>query len=128
MAFRMDDSKINATRAFINTWLKDPTIYCASCSSDFKGELCCGEPHLTNRMKRVADLVEANREQQANQLNRYASTKAKNMRRSLSIPAELLRDLESYFKSQYQEPFLSNLKETRAFMKAFPQFCIAKVV
>jgi len=128
MAFVMDDSKVNATKAFINTWLKDKTVYCAACGSDFKGRFCCDNPHLTDRVKRVTDLMEANQEAKDNQLNRFASTKDKHMRRSLSMPAELLRDLESYFMSQYQEPFLTDQKETRAFMKAFPQFCIARVI
>ena len=128
MTFKVDSSKMNATKAFINTWLKDPTVYCASCGSTFRGELCCEEPYLTDRMTRVTGLMEANQEAQAEQLNQFASTKNKNMRRSLSMPTELLKDLESYFMSQYEEPFLADQKETRAFMKAFPQFCIARSI
>ena len=128
MAFVIDNSKMNAVKAFINTWLKDKTVYCAACGQDFNGTGCCEAPHLTDRATRISEFIQANKEEQALQLNDYGASKDRNMRRAISMPAELFRDIETYFKSQYGEKFLDNKNEVRDFMKMFPQVSIARRV
>ena len=115
-------SKMEAAKAFINTWLKDKTLYCANCSRKWKEVRCCEAPYIVDNFTRVADFTQALKEQRSMLDNEFGASKGKNMRYSISMPAELMRALQKYFGTMYNEDFLVDKKEANEFMKMFPQF------
>lgn len=130
---KMTDSKMKATRAFINMWLKDPTLFCVNCGKryfrriDKHGKIhpCCNEPRIIDNWQRTSEFIAANNDTRATLVNEFACSESKAMRWSIRMPAELMRALQKYFHKEYDEEFLVDVKEGRQFMKEFPQFCIA---
>ena len=118
-------SKMEATSAFINTWLKDNTTYCANCGTPagMRVTQCCEAPHITDKWQRIADFISANKEERMHLAKSTGASKSGSMRMSIRLPYELLKDLQDYFKNVHGEEFLVDKAEGRAFMKAFPQFC-----
>ena len=117
------NDKLMAAKAFINTWLKDPKKYCACCTKTYEnGKRCCNDPYIVDNMKRTMDFCQALKEHKDALDNEFGSSHSKNMRFSISMPAELMRALQRYFGENYGEDFLVEKKEGRRFMKMFPQF------
>lgn len=132
MAFKQTTNKITAAKAFINTWLKDETIYCGNCdenwNADFhKFESCCENPQFGRNKDHVRGIAKQNKETIELNKNDYGSTDDKSMRVGASIPPRLFRDLEQYFK-KHGDKFLETPKDLHAFLKAFPVFKVCKKV
>lgn len=123
-------AKMQEVRAFINdVWLKDPRKFCAACGKTmFKSRKspCCPNMYIVDNIRRVQDFVALNKEDKQSMFNEFGSSKEKNIRYSLRMPAELMRALQKYFFSKYGEEFLVDVAEGRAFMKEFPQFTMAE--
>lgn len=122
----LTQSKIQAIRAFINLWLSDNTIYCNSCGDIFNAEMwqhgpCCENPQIGRNLDHAMYVMKIVKEKKRDSLNRYGSNKNMTMRSCVSLPARLLRDLETYFRG-YGEKLFNNDKEMQDFMRAFPQF------
>jgi len=129
MAFKKTSNKMVAARAFINTWLKDPTIYCNWCGQIYREKVtCCENPQLGTNKDHIRGLIRQNKYRQEDARDEFSSTNDKSLRLGLSLLPSLLHDLEAYFKSQYDEKLFENTTELRAFMREFPQFCIARRV
>lgn len=122
-------SKMDAIRAFINLWLKDPTWYCNSCGKKFGiGGVpkppfdCCEEPQVGRNMDHTRGVMKQNAEIRKSRSNDFASTPGKDMRWGISLPPVLMNDLERYFRNTYDEKLFENREELHKFMKEFPQF------
>lgn len=119
---------MNAIRAFINEWLKVPTLYCNNCGMNyFDGMKCCDDPQIGNNRQVVEALILQNKDIRNSTLKDTAASLGNNMRFGISMPPKLLNDLERYFK-QYNEKLFNNKKEMRLFMKHFPMFCIPEKI
>lgn len=60
MAFVKTTDKMTAVHAFVNTWLKDPTLYCNNCGQDYMS--CCNTPRPVLK-KQAIHSEERNEEQ-----------------------------------------------------------------
>ena len=130
MAFIRTTDKWTAVHAFINTWLKDPTIYCNNCGQKFIGEgyECCDNMQRgTNKSYTIA-LLQQNKVRQQTRLNDYASNEKKNFRLGVSMLPSLVDALEKYCKATMGEKLWNNDAEFIQFMKRFPMFRVAKKV
>ena len=132
MAIKQTSSKAVAIQAFINTWLKDSTIYCGNCdenwNADFhKFESCCDLPQFGRNADHVRGIAKQNKETMELMKNDTGSTDDKSLRYGASIPPRLYRDLETYFKS-HGEKFLDTPNDLHAFLKAFPVFKVCNKV
>ncbi len=123
MAIEKTSDKMIAVKAFINTWLKDPRVFCAACGKTYKGIQCCPNMYIVDNKKRLVDFVQANKESKELLFHNTGKSKGGNMRSAIRMPAELMRALQSYFRQTYNETFLSDKKEGRKFMRTFPMFC-----
>jgi hypothetical protein len=124
--------KWTAVQAFINTWLKDQTLYCNHCGMLFDKNFfpCCENPQVGSNIDHTMGLIKQNKEMSKMRLNEFASTKKKTMRWGVSIPPKLLHDLEKYLKSTSgdDEKLFNNNKELHQFMRRFPVFKIPEKV
>lgn len=127
-------NKIDAAKAFVNTWLKDPTFYCNYCGLDYHpspvdtgegvyDQLCCESPEIGRNIDHTRGCVKQNQEKQKELIKNTGANKDDTMRHGLSMPPRLYQDLKKYFGT-YDEKFLDTPKELHEFMRAFPQFCI----
>jgi len=127
--------KMQAIRAFINTWIKEPTLYCNTCGTRYTGMrgkwVCdskyCSNPQIGTNMDHTYGVMKQNkmvREEMLN--NEFGSSASKSLRYAVSMPPQLLKDLEAYFRSQYDEDLFDDKHVLRRFMREFPQFCIAR--
>ena len=136
MGFLKTTSKWKATKAFINVWLKDKTRYCSHCGTTFfdnfdeenKWIPCCEEPQIGDNSQHTAGVIKENQMIKKSRAKDTAATASGHMRLGLSLPPALLIDLEIYFKKNYNEKFLNDIKEMRAFMREFPMFTICKKI
>jgi len=133
MAFVNTYNKWEAARAFINTWLKDKSIYCNYCGLPYNPKdvteeghwiKCCEDPQIGRNIDHTIGVIKQNKELRKIQNNSTASTKSKAMRYALSMPPSLYRALNDYFLKMYKQKIFDNTKELRTFMKEFPAFCI----
>lgn len=131
MAFVKLTNKIDASRAVINTWLKDPSLYCNNCDLDSKyflaTESCCENPQIGRNIDHMMGGIRQNKVLREIAENDYGSTKDKSLRFAVSMPPRLLRVLEDYF-AKHGEKLFTDKKELHEFMKAFPALCSCKVV
>jgi len=126
---RTESGKWSEVRGIINTWLKDPTLYCGTCDSDYypNHPACCEDPLIGDNWKFCKDIIEAIKDKKKNLKNEYAANNKLTFRSSLSLPSRLLFILEKHFKNKGVKLF-ENQKELRQFMRYFPQFrCPIKV-
>ena len=123
----------DAIRALINTWLKDPEMYCAHCDKkyDFNSlikEPCCERPLInrnTENLKLFLKEVNAIKETRSND---YASNDQKTMRWGLSMPSRLYQFLDKAFRRLYNEKLISKEHSMTWFAKKFPQFAVPKTL
>lgn len=122
-------NKMDAIRAYINTWLKDPRWYCNSCGHNFGYRetpkppfTCCEEPQVGRNIDHTRGIIKQNAEIRKTRKNDYGSNAKKNLRFGISLPPTLLRDLEKYFATHYQEKLFENKDELHKFMREFPAF------
>lgn len=116
--------KFTAIHAFINEWLKDKTLYCASCGTPYiEGFECCEEPEITDNYTHAKMVIDGIKEQKKCYTNVFASNKGKNFRPTVRLPKRLYHDIEKYL-STYGEKFLSNERDMLRFAKKFPMFCL----
>jgi len=132
MAFQRTNNKMLAIKAFINTWLKDDTLYCATCgehwNADYhKFDSCCNDPKFGRNADHIRAIAKQNKETIELQANDTGTTEDKSIRYGASIPPKLYRDLEAYFKS-HGEKFLETPKELHEFLKEFPVFKVCEKV
>lgn len=119
------NNKWDAVRALINTLLKDATIYCNECGADYKeGEYCCDYPHIGTHKDFVQAIIYQNKETKETRLNDTGSGKTKAFRWGLSLPPRFLMELETAFKTMYNEKLLKDNREMHSFMKEFPAFAV----
>lgn len=133
MAFVKTTDKNLIIRNFINLWLKDNTFYCNNCGEVFNpaihiDESCCEDPQIARNIDHIKGLTKQNKEIRDSLKNDYASNESKTMRLGISLTPKLLRDLEQYFRKEYNEKLFNNTKELHSFMRAFPEFTIAKKI
>ena len=116
-------NKWTACHALINVWLRDKTIYCGNCDSDYDKESfpCCEEPVLGVNFDHTKAIVEAIKDQKKTLLNEYASNKKKNFRSTVKLPRRLYHLLNQYFKKHHTKLF-ENEVEVRQFARKFKQF------
>lgn len=135
MVFVHTSDKWAATRAFINTWLKDKTFYCNYCGlkynpndKDSKGDWspCCNNPQIGRNIDHTKGVIEENKMVRETRKNELGQTDDKSLRYGISLPPTLMRDLNNYFKIQYGQKFLADNGELHKFMKEFPQFTTCK--
>jgi len=131
MTFIKINNKIDASRAIINTWLKDPTIYCNHCGLDSKyflvEESCCETPQIGRNIDHMKGGIRQNKILREIAKNDYGSNQDKTMRFAVSMPPRLLMTLEKYFDG-HNEKLFNNQKELHDFMKAFPALCSCKTI
>lgn len=125
------NNKWEALHAFINTWLKDPTVYCNVCNADYKPHLgpCCDSPELGTNLDITRAVVTQNREYTKSRMNSYAANKDNTMRWGISMPPRLYQSANMYFKNHgYPKGLFGDNKDLKAFMKKFRAFRIAEKV
>lgn len=124
------NDKWEALKAFINTWLKDKTLYCNYCNQDYKPELgpCCDSPQIGTNISVTSALIKQNREHTKSRMNEFASSKDKTMRWGVSIPVRLYHDANNYFKMHGEKGLFNDNNDLRKFMKKFRAFRIAEKV
>jgi len=138
MAFVKSSNKVDATKALVNTWLKDPTMYCNHCGMDYHpdlvdtgegvyNQLCCENPQIGRNIDHTKGIVAQNKEISSSLSKSTGANETDSMRFGLSIPPRLYTSLKTYFE-KHGEKFLDNPKELHQFMRAFPQFCIPKSI
>ena len=122
--------KWTAVEAFINTWLKDQTLYCNYCGELFDERFfpCCENPQVGRNIDHTMGLIRQNKEMKKIRDNEFASTKKKTLRWGISIPPKLLHDLEKYVKSNGDTKLFNNTREFHQFMRRFPAFRIPEKV
>lgn len=120
---------MDAIRAFINMWLKDPTWYCNNCGKKYGLGLspkppfnCCTEPQVGRNIDHTKGIIKQNAEIRKSRKNDFASNNTKDMRWGVSLPPTLIHDLEKYFRKTYDEKLFENREELHKFMKEFPAF------
>jgi len=122
---------MDAIKAFINLWIKDPTWYCNNCGSKY-GEKpkppfsCCEEPQVGRNIDHTKGIISQNKVIRDTRANDFGSNKAKDVRWGVSLPPVLLSDLEKYFKTYYNEKLFENREEMHKFARAFPVFATCK--
>lgn len=134
MAFVRTTNKMDAIKAFVNTWLKDQTFYCNNCGIDYfpdvvdTGEgvyqnLCCDDPNIGRNIDHTKAIIDQNSNIRSDLDKSTAATKDGSIRFAVSLPPRLYNDLKRYFEG-YGEKFLDTPSELKSFMRNFPQFCI----
>jgi hypothetical protein len=118
-----EKGKWAVVRNLINAWLKDPTLYCGNCDSDYypNHPPCCEEPVIGDNWKFCKDIVEAVKDRKKNLNNEYAADKKMTLRATITLPKRLLFVLEKFFAGK-KEKLFDNRKEMHQFMRRFPQF------
>lgn len=120
-----------AIRAFINTWLKDKSVYCNYCGLPFNPKdqnehgqwnPCCENPQIGRNVDHTMGIIKQNRAIRETRKNDFAQTDSKAMRMGISLPPMLLKDLENYFKKNYDQKLFVDNKELHKFMREFPDF------
>jgi hypothetical protein len=124
------NNKWDAVRALINTLLKDKTVYCNECGSDYvENEFCCGDPMYGTHRDFVEAIIAQNKDTKA---SRYHDTGAgkdqQSFRWGLSLPPRFMLELETAFKTTYREKLLKDNHEMHRFMREFPAFCVCRKV
>lgn len=132
MSIKQTTSKITAIKAYINTWLKDQTVYCANCGEDWNAafhvhESCCECPQFGRNADHTRAVIKQNKDIADTRLKDTGATENNSLRIAASIPPRLLRGLEDYFK-KHGDKFLETPKELHAFLKEFPAFKTCKKV
>lgn len=128
-------NKNEAIRAFISYWLKDPRWYCNYCGKNYGYKetpkppfICCDTPQVGRNVDHVRGVIKQNAEIRKTRKNAYGSNDSKDMRMGVSLPPTLLRDLEKYFATHYQEKLFENQAELHSFMREFPAFRTCDIV
>lgn len=123
------NNKWDAVRALINTLLKDKTVYCNECGADYDGTAkCCEYPHIGTHRIFVEDIIAQNKDIKATRLHDTGAGQSKAIRWGLSLPPRFMMELETAFKTTYQEKLLKDNHEMHRFMKEFPAFCVCSKV
>lgn len=124
---------MGAINAFLNLWIKDPTLYCGNCGMVAIPEMlavesCCDRPQIGRNVDHLRGSLKQNQlsKKELND-NIYGSNKDNTLRHAVSMPVKLYQDLEQYFK-QHGEKLFNNNKELHEFMHKFPQLTIAEEV
>jgi len=135
MAFKLTNSKETALRAFIEEWIKDPTLYCSSCGDKYipcpegcEPFVCCNRMQICTNLVALWGVIQENKILRETRNNSFASNDKKDFRFAMSLPPKLLFDLEEYSINQLKEPLWQDYSEQNDFMKAFPQLCIPERV
>ena len=117
-------------RALINTLLKDKTVYCNECGADYvEGEYCCDYPHIGTHRDFIEAIILQNKDTKATRFNDTGSGKEQGaFRWGLSIPPRFMMELETAFKTTYNEKLLKDNREMHRFMREFPAFCVCRKV
>lgn len=124
-------SKWTAVRSYINTWLKDPEVYCNTCGFPYFAcatEPCCENPQYGNNLQHMRGLVRQNMETKKLLDKDTGANKSNTFRFAVSILPKLLEDLEDYFEKNYQEKLWNNDRELKQFMRKFPELTICRKV
>jgi hypothetical protein len=124
--------KMTAIRGLINTWLKDPTLYCNNCDLDANAaflavESCCERPQIGRNIDVYVGLCKENKAIVDINLKATGATKDNSFRSAIALPPRLLAFLENYFKG-YGEKLFNNQKELHQFMREFPQFKVCEQI
>jgi len=125
--------KWEAAEAFINTWLKDKSVYCNNCGipympqdKDKNGKWipCCETPEIGTNWDFAKQIIDDNKKVRQTRFNKHASNKEKNWRMSVRIPPKLYSDLKNYFENNYHIKLFESNEDLRKFMRRFKAFCI----
>lgn len=119
-----------AFRAVINTWLKDPRVYCNACGMTFMEGMppCCDAPQLGNNWDICAALIEQNKGIRESRMNKFASTEDKSMRWGVSMPVDLYRTLNKFCKENGDAGLFEEKSDLHWFAKKFKVFAIPQEV
>lgn len=128
MSFTKTTSKVIAIKSFLSEWLKDPTFYCGNCLERWNPnyhtiESCCESPAFGRNIDHTRAVIKDNKRIKDTLLKETGANKDSTFRMGVNLPPQLYYDLDRYFKA-HGEKFLSDQKELREFMRAFPMFCI----
>lgn len=120
------NNKWEAVHAVINTWLRDPRVYCNNCGLTACGGLaCCEDPALGTNLDICKCLIQQNRAMKSSRANDHASNETKTMRWGVSLPPDLMRTLDNYMKLHgHKKGLFEEVSDLNKFMKKFPQFAI----
>ena len=133
----------DAIRAFVNEWLKDPSLYCNNCMMPYKENPvgpCCDDPFIVNNHLACELVAKQNAEIKKTRNNEFGSNKNHSLRWGASIPPKLIFDVERYLKKcaieQGYDPVQEGKlfrtkyfkKDLRRFLKTFPAFSIPEKV
>lgn len=123
------NNKWDAVRALINTLLKDRTEYCNECGADYvEGEWCCDYPDVGTHRDFIEAIIKQNKDTKETRFSDTGAMRSKAFRWGLSLPPRFLFELETAFKSTYNEKLLKDNHEMHRFMKEFPAFAVCKKV
>lgn len=116
-------------RQFINNWLMDQTVYCNACGSPyFPDMVCCDTPQIGKNIDHCYAILRQNENRRAVRLNQFGSNEKKTLRIGLSMPQDLLRQLEKFSKERFGKKLFGTTKDFRKFIKNFPQFSVCERV
>ena len=120
----LEKGKYAEIRKFINRWLTDQVVYCGSCGQPYFPDLphCCQYQQLGKNIQHCEAVIQANRVTIENNLNEFGSTKGMTWRNGVSMPVNLLNELETFCQATMGQKLFVNQKDLRGFMRAFPMF------
>jgi hypothetical protein len=126
----LTQNKELALRSYVNVWLREPTTYCNMCGNVYHPNWppCCENPQIGNNFSLTQALIKENKKIRDSRDNDFASNKTKDIRWGISILPRLLHDLEEYSEKTLKEKLWKDDKELMDFMRAFPEFTIAKSI
>jgi len=114
----------DAIHALINTWLKDPTIKCGWCGTEYHPNSfpCCDKPFIGTNLEIFRQFYEQLKRDRDSRKNIFASNDGKNMRWKLSFPPGLFEWLTHTFKKMYGEELFNSRYTTSWFAKKFRKY------
>lgn len=126
----LEKGKYAELRKFINHWLTKKSVYCNNCGMPYfpDEKSCCESPQIGKNFDHCWAVIIQNKARQKECANQYASNLDNTMRLGLSMPVNLLRELEKFSLEKLGEKLFVNQKDFRGFCKAFPQFAIMEKI
>ena len=120
-----NSDRAGAYRALLNTALKDKTIYCNNCGTNYNAELqpCCDSPQIGTNAIFARAVVAQNKLIKETRRNQYACSKDKDWRFGISVPPFMF-DLFNRYEKTYNRKFINTKEDVAWFARNFPPFAV----
>lgn len=115
----------DAIHALINVWLKDKTLVCGWCNTNFKEgspDPCCEQPFIGTNADIFRQFQAELAVTRGKQKNDFASTEKKDLRHVLSFPPGLMQYLTIGFYAMYGEELFNDQYDLIWFAKHFGKY------